>query len=109
VKASTYKVVALIFVALMLFVAYRANRDTVKVQAPLAPNDVKTIVRGIQEWSSPKLFRQITILTERDGLVSAWVREPGERWSATVFSNSAGTWTKTAWFLVSADHSVIKK
>ena len=108
-KASTSKRLTLVFVAILMFVSYLATRDTIKVEAALPRKDVKAIVAGIQEWSSPKLFRQIVIRTQEDGMVSAWVREPGEHWSVTVFSNSVGVWKKVNWYLLNTDHSVIKK
>jgi hypothetical protein len=109
VSTSTSKRLCAVVFVVVLLVIYRATRDTVRVKADLPKSDVKAILRGIEEWSSPKLFRHIEIEPGTDGTMVAWVREPGKRWSVTVFSNSVGGWKKVSWCLLNADHSVIKK
>jgi hypothetical protein len=98
----------LIVLAAVAFASYRAMRDSVRVEAKLSRSDLKTIIGGAEEWSCPKLFRQIEVKPAPDGAMSAWIREPGERWSVTVFSNSASGWKKVSWYLLGTDHSVIK-
>jgi hypothetical protein len=89
--------------ALVLFATYVATRDTVTMNASLPRKDVREIVNRLQEWSSPKFLRQITIETQSDGTVLASVREPGDRQSVTLFTNYGGHWKKFSWFLVGPD------
>jgi hypothetical protein len=97
-----------VIVAGLMFISYLGIRDRVKVECDLPRKDVKEIVGRLEEWSAPKLFRQMEIEGGRDRQVHASVREPGERWSVTVFSNSESGWKKVGWFLAKADHSIIK-
>ena len=111
-SSSTSKRLFLVVVALLVFVSYLGMRDTVRVECKLPPDDVKTIIRGLQEWSSPKLFRHIEIKagrpgTQAEGLVLGSVREPGGHWSVTVFTNQAGVWRKCSWYLLGEDKAGI--
>ena len=100
----------LVFVVVLVLAAfsYVRMRDSIRVEAHLSPRELKTIISGIQEWSRPKMFRQINVRREAEGNVAAWVREPGDRWSVTVFTNESGAWKRFAWFLASADNSAVR-
>jgi hypothetical protein len=75
-------------------------RDSVRVYGGLSQEEVKAAIRGAEEWSSPKLFRHIKVEPGRDGTVLVEIREPGGRWSVTVFTNQRGIWQKSDWYLV---------
>jgi hypothetical protein len=100
VKPNTSRRLGLLVGASLLVTAYLATRDTVTVKCHLPRKDVREIVSGLQEWSSPKFFRQIIVDTNYDGTVLAWVNEPGDRASVTQFTNLEGHWRKCAWFLL---------
>jgi len=89
-SASTSKRLFAVFVALIAFLSYMQMRDTVHVFSGVPNSAVKPIVRGVKEWSSPKLFRHPEIEPGRDGTLWGEVRESGGRWSVTVFTNEAG-------------------
>jgi hypothetical protein len=105
-ESTNKRLVALVFVGL-LFISYCFSRDTVQVYAKLSPKEVKTVVRGAVEWSAPKLFRTIEVRPAPNGCVAAWIRESGDRWSVTLFTNDLGGWKKTGWYLVEQDKSVL--
>lgn len=97
-----------VVVAVLAFVSYLGMRDTVQVKGDVPRKDVKAVVAGVEEWSSPKLFRHIEVSRgphREDNLLIAQVREPGYRWSITVFTNYAGAWRKCAWFLCEEDRA----
>jgi hypothetical protein len=101
--ASTSKRLFAVFVVFFAFLAYTQMRDSVRVFNGVPKSAVKPILRGLEEWSSPKFFRHIEIEPGRDGTLLGEVREPGGRWSVTVFTNEAGGWKKCGWFLVVED------
>jgi hypothetical protein len=105
--SSVARLLAAIFV-LLAFGIYLTSRDSIGVLVNLPPNEVKAIVSQVEEWSSPKLFREIVIREVPDGNMSAWVRESGDRWSVTLFTNVAGSWRKARWALVEKDGSLRK-
>ena len=107
-SSGTSKRLFVVAAAFLAFVGYLGMRDTVRVKCELSRKDVKQIVSRVQEWSAPKLFRHIEIQEGGEGTVLASVREPGEHWSVTVFSNSSNGWNKVGWYLLAADHSIIK-
>ena len=88
---------------LLGFVSYIGMRDSVRVNAEVPTQAVKMIVSGVEEWSSPKLFRHIEIEPGPEGTLLGEVREPGGRWSVTVFTNQAGVWKRCGWYLVGED------
>src|ERR1022692_859617 len=90
-----------VVVAVLALVSYLGMRDTVRVDGKLPRKDVKAIVSGVEERKT--LFRHIEVKPEPDGTVLACVREPGDRWSVTVFTNQAGVWKKCAWYLLESD------
>ena len=106
---STSNRLLAVVVASLLFVSYLATRDTIRVEGDLSRNDVKAIVSGVQEWSSPKLFRHIEIRPGDKGTITAWVRERGNRWSVTIYTNSVGAWLKCGWYLVEEDWSKVTR
>ena len=107
-SSGTSRRLFVVVVAFLAFIAYLCMRDTVRVKCELSRKDVKQIVSRAEEWSTPKLFRHIDAEAGRDGTVLASVREPGEHWSVTVFSNSPSGWQKMGWYLLGADYSRIK-
>jgi hypothetical protein len=108
-SATTSKRLFVVVVVLLAFVSYVGMRDTVRVRGELPRKDVKAIVHGVEEWSSPKPLRHIEVEPRPDGTVLASVREPGGRWSVTVFTNRTGVWTKCGWYLLEADKSIVRK
>lgn len=99
-KASTaYRLIA-VAAGLLVFGAYLSDRDKVRVEGNLSPTELDAIVSSVEEWSAPKLFRHIHVRPASDGCLTAWVREPGNRWSVTVFTNRLGTWQKFHWYLL---------
>jgi len=106
-SASVSKRLFVLFVVGLCLISYSQMRDTVRVYDGVPKSAVKPIISGLEEWSAPKFFRHIEIEPGRHGTLLGEVREPGERWSVTVFSNEAGAWKKCAWFLVSQDKSII--
>jgi len=106
-SASTSKRLFAVFVVFLAFLSYTQMRDTVRVSNGVPKSAVKPVVRGLEEWSSPKFFRHIEIEPGRDGTMLGEVRESGGKWSVTVFTNEAGAWKKCAWFLVGEDKAGI--
>src|SRR5262245_46420345 len=104
-STSTSKRLFAVVVAGLALISYIWTRDTIRVEAGVPQSAVKPVVRGVEEWSSPKFFRHIEVCNGPDGTVYARVREPGERWSYTVFTNQGGVWTKCDWFLAVTDKS----
>ncbi len=102
-SASPSKRLFAVLVVFIAFLSYTQMRNTVRVFSGVPRSAVKPIVRGLEEWSSPKFFRHIEIEPGRDGTMLGEVREPGGRGSVTVFTNEAGVWKKCAWFLVGED------
>ena len=80
-SSSSSRRVFLMVVAFLLFVSYLKVRDTVRVECKLPPGEVRAIVRGLDEWSTPKLFRHIEIESGREETVLGSVREPDGRWA----------------------------
>jgi hypothetical protein len=99
-KASTACRLIAAVAGLLVFGAYLSDRDTIRVEGNLSPTELETIVSNVEEWSAPKLFRTIEVRRAPDGCRTAWVREPGNRWSVTVFTNRLGTWQKFHWYLL---------
>ena len=107
-RFSTSKRWFAVVVALLALAGYLGMRDTVQVEGKLPRKDVKAIVSGVEERSTPKLFRHIEVKLEPDGTVLACVREPGNRWSVTVFTNQEGVWKKCARYLLESDKSMVR-
>jgi hypothetical protein len=109
-RASTEKRLFAVIAAFLLFVAYLWMRDTVKVQGDVPRKDVRAAVAGLQEWSTPKLFRHIEVSRDHHGedLLIARVQEPDHHWSITVFTNIAGEWRKCSWLLCAEDEASFK-
>ena len=107
-RSASNRLLAIV-VASLLFLSYLAMRDTIRVEGDLSRKDVKAIVSGMQEWSSPKLTRRIEIRPGDKGTMTAWVRERGNRWSVTVYSNSVGSWRKCGWYLFEEDWSKVTR
>lgn len=107
-SASTSKRLFAVVVAGLALISYIWTRDSIRVEAGVPESAVKPVVRGIEEWSSPKLFRHIEVYNGEEGTVYARVREPGERWSYTVFTNQGGVWTECEWFLIATDKAAIR-
>jgi hypothetical protein len=95
-----------VVVAVLALVSYLGMRDTVRVDGKLPRKDAKAIISGVEERNT--LFRHIEVKPEPDGTVLACVREPGDRWSVTVFTNQAGVWKKCAWYLLESDKSIVR-
>lgn len=105
--APTSKRLFYFFAVALLFVSYLLTRDNVLVQGDLPPQTVKQIVSQAQEWSAPKFFRHIEVEAKDHDTILATVREPRNHWSVTVFTNSAGVWTKCGWYLLAEDRAGI--
>ena len=102
-SASTSKRLLAVVIVAVAFFSYTQMRDTVRVYNGVPKSAVKPIIQGLEEWSAPKFFRRIEIEPAADGTLLGEVREPGSRWSVTVFTNHAGVWKKCGWFLVGED------
>jgi hypothetical protein len=99
---TRFRLLALV-VAFLAFRSFLESRDLVGVLADLPRADVKVIVSQLEEWSAPKLSREIVIRELPGGRMSGWVKESDDSWSVTVFTNVAGSWHKNEWMLVEKD------
>lgn len=104
--STSKRLFALVVFGLALL-SYTQMRYTVRVYNGVPQSAVKPVISGLEEWSTPKFFRHIEIERGPDGTLLGKVREPGDRWSVTVFTNMAGGWKKCAWFLVGQDKAGI--
>jgi hypothetical protein len=106
---SSQKRVVAVVASGLVFVSYLGMRDTIKVTGDIPQKDVRAAVAGLQECSSPKFFRYIEISRGSYGqhYLLAQVREPGHRWSITVFTNCAGAWKKSDWALCAEDRAAL--
>ena len=107
--ASTNKRLYALAVAIILMIGYATNRDSVRNYSNLSPKEIKPIVQGAVEWSSPKFFRHIEVHPAQDGAMAAWIQEPEGRWSVTAFTNYQGEWKKAGWFLLKKAASIPEK
>src|SRR5262245_36264116 len=106
-SASIYKRLFAVFVAALALLSYTQMRDTVRVYKGVPKSAVKPIIGELEEWSTPKFFRHIEIEPGTDGTLLGEIREPGNKWSVTVFTNETGVWKKCGWFLVGEDKAGI--
>jgi hypothetical protein len=98
-----------VVVACLALVSYLGMRDTIKAPGHISKEDVGAVALGAQEWSSPKLFREIEVSRWRrdTNVLLVEIREGKHRWSVTCFTNHAGDWKKFAWVLVEEDRTAL--